>query len=446
MKKIAVIGGGISGLSLSYYLKKLKPEVDITIYEKEKELGGKAKTSKIEGYRIEEGVNGFLTNKPDTLELVESAGLEDILLKSSDLARKRFIYHKGELHRMPEGPSAFIKTSLLSPLGKLSVALEFFRPAKKDDSLETLYDFGKRRLGREFTEVFLDAMSAGVFGSTPKKLCVNAAFPLVVNLEREYGGLFKGMIKKRKKQAGPGGVLTSFQNGMGEFIKKLAGSFDADILCSTPVKKIEKLEDGYRVVSQEGACRFDKVVICTEGFIASRLIEEFASDLSKSLKEIEYSPMAVVALGYDEFPHKLEGFGLLSTTSSKCPILGVLWDSSVFENRSEKGKKLLRVMIGGQRDSQLVQRSDEELISLAKEGILQTMGVRADESVRFVKKWSCAIPNYGLSHIPLRDRIAKETKAYEGLYLNSNTYYGVAFNDCISNSKVCAERIALDLN
>ncbi|MFP4486966.1 MAG: FAD-dependent oxidoreductase, partial [Campylobacterales bacterium] len=123
-----------------------------------------------------------------------------------------------------------------------------------------------------------------------------------------------------------------------------------------------------------------------------------------------------------------------------------LWDSSVFENRSEKGKKLLRVMIGGQRDSQLVQRSDEELINLAKEGILQTMGVRADESVRFVKKWSCAIPNYGLSHIPLRDRIAKETKAYEGLYLNSNAYYGVAFNDCISNSKVCAERIALDLN
>ncbi len=139
------------------------------------------------------------------MELVEQSGTKDLLLRSEDNARKRFIF-KDTLCELPESPKAFLKTPLLSFGGKLRVFAEPFIAPKKDDSDETLQSFGYRRVGKEMSDVFLDAMVAGIFASTPDKISVNSAFPAVVKLEKEYGGLFKGMIKKRKKNAGPGGV------------------------------------------------------------------------------------------------------------------------------------------------------------------------------------------------------------------------------------------------
>jgi len=114
---IAIVGGGISGIATAFYIKQFNPEAEITLFEKENELGGKMHTVKKNGYLIEEGSNGFLSNKPDTLELVELSGCGDILLKSSDNARVRYIYDKN-LQTLPESPGAFLKTPLLSLKGK----------------------------------------------------------------------------------------------------------------------------------------------------------------------------------------------------------------------------------------------------------------------------------------------------------------------------------------
>lgn len=438
---IAIIGGGISGLATAFYINRLLPEANVTVYEKEARVGGKAMTQSIDGFRIEEGVNGFLSSKPQTLEFVKESGNEARLQKSSDAARKRFIYHRDTLHPMPENPKSFFSSKLLSFGGKLRVAGELFVKPKKDETLETLYDFGCRRVGREFSDVFLDAMSAGIFGSTPQALCVEAAFPLVCELERGYGGLFKGMIKRKKKQAGPSGVLMSFNYGMSEFMESLEQNIRAVVMKDTTVEQIEKLPNGYKVQTKEGFKNYDRVVLSVEAFTAAQMIKGFDASLAESLLAVEYSPMAVVALGYDQFPHDLDGFGLLTTSASDVDILGVLWDSSVFKNRAPKGKKLLRVMIGGQRNKMLPKLSDAELIALAKEGIRKTMGIETEESVAFVKKWEQAIPNYNLGHIPLCEKIFAKLDEHKGLYLNSNAYYGVAFNDCIVNALKTAKAI-----
>lgn len=439
---IAIIGGGISGLATAFYLNKELPDAKISIFESDAVLGGKAKTKEVGGFRIEEGVNGFLSSKQESLDFVHESGNDEIILRSNDAARKRFIYHKDTLHRLPENPKDFLTSRLLSFGGKLRVLGEFFTPAKKDGSLETLYEFGVRRVGREFTEIFLDAMSAGIFGSTPKALCVNAAFPLVCELEREHGGLFKGMIKRKKKQAGPSGVLMSFKEGMSQLIYALEHTLKADIYKNSPIKTVEKTKNGYKLEGKNGSKEFDTLILSTPASEGATLIEGFAKELSERLREVEYSPMAVVALGYDSLDHELDGFGLLTTSASKLDILGILWDSSVFEGRAPEGKKLLRVMIGGQRDKELVKLEQKELIEIAKEGVFKTMGVRNKESLVFVKKWSEAIPNYGLAHPSLRERIFELASEYKGLYLNSNAYYGVAFNDCIKNSLSTAKRVA----
>lgn len=437
--KIAIIGGGISGITTAFYLKHFDENVEISLFEKEKELGGKMKTRKVGDFYIEEGTNGFLSNKPDTLELVKLSNLEQIMIRSNDLARIRFIY-KDKLHTMPESPKAFAKTKLLSTLGKLRVLCEFVIPAKKDDKEETLQEFGYRRVGKELTDVFLDAMSAGVYGSTPEKISVNAAFKLVVNLEKEYGGLFRGMIAKKKKEAGPGGVLMSFEKGVSTFVEALAKKSQAKVYTDFKVERIEQIEGKFRLNEDENLV-FDKLILSTPAYDTANLLEKIAPKISEKLNNIEYSPISVVGLGYDKLNHDLKGFGLLTTKSAKQPVLGVLWDSSIFNDRAENGKKLLRVMIGGQRDKNLALKSEEELKELAILGIKNTMGIEEKPSIMYVKRYEKGIPNYGIGHIKNVAEIFEDLKQIPNLHLNSNAYFGVALNDCVSSSKRCAKEV-----
>lgn len=437
---IAIIGGGISGLSTAFFLLQKHPESTITLYEKESDLGGKMHTHEEDGFLFEEGSNGFLSNKPDTLDLVKASGAEDLLMRSSDNARVRFIY-KHSLELLPESPQAFLRTPLLSWRGKLRVLKEPFVASKTDESDETLQSFGYRRVGREMTDTFLDPMVAGVFASAPEKISVEAAFPAVVKLEREYGGLFKGMIKKKKKDAGPGGVLMSFHGGVSAFIEHLAASMPITIRTGTEVEKIAKEENGYTLTANGETKSFDRVILSTPAFAAADLVRDLDPDLANQLDDIEYSPISVVGLGYDHLDHDLQGFGLLTTSSADKNILGVLWDSSIFTDRAPEGKKALRIMIGGQRNPNLALKSDEELTTLAIQGVKETMSITTPPDVTYVKRWERGIPNYRLGHIKRMEKLFETLEKHEGLYLSANAYHGVGLNDCVANAKRVAEEI-----
>ncbi|MDD3462077.1 MAG: protoporphyrinogen oxidase [Sulfurospirillaceae bacterium] len=442
--KIAIIGGGISALATAFYIRQAEPKAQITLFEKESKLGGKMSTVEKEGFFFEEGSNGFLSNKPDTLDLVEQSGCGDILIRSNDSARKRFIY-KDFLCPLPESPKAFLKTPLLSFAGKLRVACEFFISPKKDDTDETLQSFGYRRVGKEMTDVFLDAMVAGIFASSPDKISVKSAFPAVVKLEQEYGGLFKGMLAKRKKEAGPGGILMSFKQGVSNFIERVAKACDIDIVTNCEIKKIEPHDGKYKVLETNIDMSFDKVILSTPSYVSSSLVREFDEVLANELEDIEYSPISVVGFGYNELPHDLDGFGLLTTTSAKKEVLGVLWDSSIFDDRAPLGKKSVRVMIGGQRNPELALKSDEELIEMAKNGIKETMGLDAQPDVVFVKRYEKGIPNYRVGHSQKMEKLFAQLERHKGLYLSSNAYFGVGLNDCVSNAKKCAQQVVNEL-
>lgn len=438
--KIAIIGGGISGLTTAFYLKKSNKDLHVDIYEKSSSCGGKMKTEIKGDFSFEHGTNGFLSNKPDTLKLVKDANAEDLLIKSNDLARIRFIY-KDALHVLPESPKAFFNTPLLSFKGKLRVLCEPFIKAKTDTNDETLQSFGYRRVGREMTDTFLDAMVAGVFASSPDKISVNSAFPMVVNLEREYGGLFLGMIKKRKKSAGPGGVLMSFKNGVSTFVEHLANECKANIFLNSPVSKVQKNDNSFTITCNDKQIEYDKIILSTPAFVSAKLVSEFDEELANKLRNIEYSPISVVGFGFDKLKHDLKGFGLLTTSSANLGILGVLWDSSVFPDRAKNNKKSLRVMIGGQRDKSLALKSDEELIAIATQGIKDTMNIEISPQETFVRRYEKGIPNYSLGHQERVNEIIKLTKKHNNLYLNSNAYKGVALNDCVKNSKQCANEV-----
>lgn len=440
---ITIIGGGISGLTTAFYIKRFRPDAEVYLFEKEPYPGGTMRTEDIEGFLFEAGANGFLSNKPDTLELVELSGAKEMLLRSSDAARIRYVF-TDKLHQLPENPLAFMRTKLLSLAGKLRTVGEILVPPRRTQADETLQSFGYRRVGKEFTDIFLNAMSAGIFASSPEVLSVNAAFPAVVKLEQDYGGLFKGMIKKRKKEAGPGGVLMSFKGGVGRYIDYLANNMDVTLRLESATTEIIRHSDGFVINAGDTTLETDKVVLTTPAFVSANLLRPMDTALADHLDAIDYSPIAIVGFGYDTLAHPLNGFGLLTTASANKKILGILWDSSIFEDRAPPGKKLIRVMIGGQRNPQLALKDEATLIQIALEGVRETMGIDEEPQLTFVKRWERGIPNYKLGHLANVDALFKRLENHPGLYLNSNAYYGIGLNDCVHNSKQCAQRVVAD--
>jgi len=438
--RIGIVGAGLSGLATAFYLKRSRPDIELVIFEANARPGGALHTEDVQGFRFEAGGNGFLTNKPDCLQLVEDSGAQALLLPSSDLARKRFIY-TDRLHRMPESGKLFAQSKLMTLAQKLRMLGEFFVPARRDGADESLREFGDRRLGPAFTNVFLDAMSAGIYGSTPEKISVKAAFPMIVALEREYGGLFRGMLAKRKKEAGPGGVLTSTRGGISTLINHLQDTVQAEWRVGEAVRSVARVGSGYRIESDKGSTDVDRVVICAASYAAAPMIAGIDAELSRRLGDIRYSPIAVVGFGYRSLEEPLDGFGLLTTSAARLPILGVLWDSSIFPDRAPPGCKSIRAMIGGQRNPELVDQDDAGLIRTALTGIEKSMGLKQAPDVTYVKRWDRGIPSYAPGHIANVDALFARLENFPGLYLNCNAYRGIAMNDCARNSRELAARI-----
>lgn len=462
MTRIVIAGAGISGLSTAHYLLRnlagAGKGAEMVILEAEKVPGGKMRTIHEQGFRMEWGPNGFLTNKPFSLDLVRELGIEDRLAPSSDLARRRFIYSGGTLHRLPETPPAFLRSTLLSLPGRLRVMAEPFAQGPPLGVDESLGDFARRRLGSEALEKLIDPMVTGIFAGDPDRMSLRSCFPLICDLEEKYGGLIWGMISlarerrktgvKREMSAGPGGVLTSFDDGVQTLIDVLSRRLSDGLHLGVSVRGA-KHRDGKLLLSieedgQNGEIDADVVVFATPAYAASEILRPLDGELGDALAGIPYSPISVVALGYDKdtLGNPLDGFGFLIPRGERRKILGALWDSSVFPNRAPEGKALIRAMVGGVRGPELASLPERDLVDLARKELSAIMGISAEPVLARAFFHEKGIPQYLVGHEKRLDRIEGRLAAHPGIFVNSNAYRGIALNDCVRESKNAAERIA----
>ena len=350
------------------------------------------------------------------------------------------IHHADRLHPLPESPRSFMQSELLTWRGKLRVAGELFVRQRRDTGDESLREFGDRRFGPAFTRVFLDALAAGIHGSTPDRLSVQAAFPMIAELEREHGGLLRGMIARRG--AAPAGGLATLADGLGTLPQRLAELTPADWRLGDPVQTVTRSGTGFDVVARSSSAEVDQVAICAPAFAAASMLTGLDAALAGGLARIDYTPIAVVGLGYRAAPAALDGFGLLTTSASGVPILGVTWDSSVFTSRAPAGGSSLRVMIGGQRAPELVSLDEASLIETARTGLRITMQIEQTPDVSYVRRWARGIPAYSPGHPAVVRAVFDRLAQIPGLHLNCNAYRGVAMNDCARESRELALRIA----
>jgi oxygen-dependent protoporphyrinogen oxidase len=450
---LVIVGGGITGLSLAYFLLEQKPSLDILILEAERKAGGKIWTDKVEGFLCEWGVNGFLDNRPKTLELVSKLSLSP--LRSNDNARKRYIFSNGKLNLLPESPPAFLTSDLLSIPGRLRVIYEMFVP-KWQGGDETLAHFATRRLGREAFEKLIDPMASGIFAGDPEKMSLKSCFAKVYNLEQNYGGLIRGMIKLQKEAkktgkkvgAGPGGNLTSFYDGMETFIGALSGFLDKRLRTGAQVISLDREGSHYVISLADGTSVEAEAVVCaTPAFTTSDMVRNLDKNLSSLLREIYYPSVSVVCLGYrrEKIQHNLGGFGFLIPFREGRKILGTLWDSSIFPNRAPEGYVLLRTMLGGARRSDLALEHEDKLITLVMDELRGIMGISAQPDLAKVYTHRQGIPQYFLGHDQKTEQIEKISNNYKGFYVTGNAYRGIGVNDCIENSHKLAQRILQEI-
>jgi len=461
MTRIAIIGAGISGLSTAYAIEQLAASrglaVEVLLLEKNRRLGGKVRSIREEGYLCEWGPNGFLDNKPMTLELCDRLGVNNRLVRSNDNARKRFIFSGNELHRLPENGPAFLQSKLMTWPGKLRIAREFFVPKKEDERDETLGEFGRRRLGAEALDKLIAPMVGGIFAGDPETMSVKSCFPRIYQLEQEYGGLLKAMLRLAKQKraerkagkavasaAGPGGVLTSFAGGLQDLTDAAAAALRGTVRIGAAVADLRKTADGFDLQLEDGEKLSAEIVVtAVPAYALAKMLEEMSVVMADVLRAIPYAPMNVVCFGYEreKITHSLDGFGYLIPKQEGCSILGTLWDSSIFPQRAPEGHVMLRSMMGGATNPSAIDFSDSKVQDYVMADLRDIMGIDAAPDFVRIFRHQNAIPQYTRGHGQRLLALEEATHKYPGFFFNGNAFFGIGINDCVNAANRTAERV-----
>ncbi|MGC8914390.1 MAG: protoporphyrinogen oxidase [Thermosulfidibacteraceae bacterium] len=447
MLDVFVAGSGISGLSLAYIL--MLRGLEVVAVDSSREAGGKIGTLQEDGYIVEKGPNGFLDNKPYTFDLVNLLGLSDELIPCTDNSKERYIYLKGRLVRVPVNPIEFLRSSILSPIGKMRVLLEPLIPPLRDEYDETVAEFGSRRLGSEFVDNILDPMVTGVFAGDCYRLSLEATFPVMRELERRYGGLFKALLKRKREgtlKRDPSGFsrLYSFKRGLSTLIDAISEKLRNRGLMrlGEPVVNIRFSDGHWIVTTDKDEYKARVLVISLPSYVSARLLS-FNEELSNLLEGIYYAPIVVVAFGGSikkgDIPR---GFGFLVPKREGRSILGCLFDYQIFDGRAPYGKVLLRVMLGGVRNPKIVDFDDRFIVGAALYDVESIVGFNLDIERVWLFRYEKGIPQYERGHLERLRRIEELVSSYPGLFLHGNAYRGVGINDCIGNSFILSQKIA----
>lgn len=450
--KISIVGAGISGLATAQAVLARMPDAEITIFEAGQRVGGKVWTeTSPEGYLCEGGVNGFLDKVPRTLELCKEAGVTP--LAANLAAQKRYIYSRGELHKLPEKPPQFFTSGLLTVRGRLRVIYEVIAGGT-DNPDETLAEFATRRLGSEAFDRLIDPMASGVFAGNAGELSLKSCFPRIHELETEYGSLIRGLIKLQKKARqegklntpgpGPGGILTSFENGMGVLTDSLAMQLGSRIRTDTAVQDISRSGDRFILQLGDGTEQeCETLVLAAPAHAQAVMLKSMDAELAGLLAGIPYPALSVVCFGYkkQKVGRVLDGFGFLVPSKERRAVLGTIVDSNVFSGRAPEDSILLRSMVGGARTPEFALLPDEQLIDRVRGDLKAILGLAAEPDFVRIFRHERAIPQYVVGHAAKLAAIDQRLQRHPGLILTGNAFKGVSLNDCVVNALKTAQSV-----
>jgi len=464
-KRVAVIGGGISGLSAANRIHELDPAIELNLYEAAPKLGGVLQTERRDGFLLEWGADNFITQLPWGLELCRRIGFEDQLLPTDSEHRQAFVVRRGRLHKIPEGfvimaPSRIwpiIATPILSPIGKLRMAWEYFVPAYAENEDESLASFVIRRFGRETYERLVQPLVGGIYTGDPERLSVQTTMPRFVEMEHKHGSLIRAIWaqagRKRQQQAkGSSGARYSMfvapRDGMYSLVQAVAARLPQHgIHTSSPITSLAPRPGGGWTLELGGdqpeTVVVDAVILAVKATAASRLLADIDSTSSGLLAEIPHASCSIVSLGYnrDQISHPMDGFGFVVPLVENRKILSGSFSSVKYPGRAPEGKVLIRAFIGGACQADLADLPDDELIKTATEEFGQLLGIRGEPLLVNISRQQNAMPQYYVGHKQRVQEIEESLRRLPGLFFAGNAYDGVGVPQCINSGETAAKRV-----
>ena len=463
--RIAIIGGGITGLSAANRLMELSSgsnsPLEVLLFEGANKLGGVISTKRACDFLIEEGPDSFITTKPWALNLSRRLGLEPELIPTNEENRRTYVVKRGRLIYVPDGflmlaPTrllSFLKSPLFTWRGKLRTALETVLPRRSGQSDESLASFVTRRFGREVLDVAAQPLVSGIYTADPQTLSLKATFPQFLELEQKHGSVIRALIRNRNKgnssRFGESGarysLFMSFKEGMETLIQKLGSGLPNESLkLGKTVKRLEPSENVWTLTTDKGnMVDADGVIIALASNKAYKLLEQFDSCLAKELSEIKYESSVVINLAYNlkDISHNLDGFGFVVPIVERRPILACSFSSLKFKQRAPEGRVLLRCFMGGATNPEIYERDDNWLTKTAHEELCELLGVRDKPVFKMVSRYYQSMPQYFVGHLNLVAKIKEQVSKHKSLELAGNAYGGVGIPDCINSGEMAAERL-----
>jgi len=457
MKRIAIIGGGIAGLSAAYYLDKARHSgagLEWALFEKSDRLGGVIKTERRDGYVLEAGPDSYLSVKPDARLLCQDLGIADQLISSNDFQRKTYILVKGRLVPIPDGLEFMVPTRVLpmasTPLfsfaTKLRMMSEPFSSSSVQDRDESVADFVRRHFGQQMVDRVAEPLLAGVYGGNADKLSVRAVLPRFVEMERESGSLVRATLRARKARlssnAKPQPLFTSLKNGMQQLVDALIAALPAARLRMQQKTglSLRRVNDAWQVENASGAERFDSVLLAVPAPAAAAMLLQLQPELSAMLGKIQYTSSVAVALAYEKADLP-PGFGFLVPRTEARKMMACTFVHKKFSHRVPEGAFLLRCFFSSSRVPDLLSFSDEALQELARKELKEILGLDAQTLFARTFRWDCAMPQYETGHLERVAEMEKMLAGLPGVEVIGNSFYGIGIPDCIKSARLAAERI-----
>lgn len=432
-----VVGGGISGLTTAFWLAR--GGMQVAVLEASARVGGAMETYVDGPWRFEMGPNTVVESHESVTRLIRECGLDEEKISALPSAKRRYLWKGDRLHTLPGGPPGLLKTSLFSKRAKLRLLREPFISRSESDTEETIAQFVRRRLGSEFLDFAVSPFVSGVYAGDPERLSVRWAVPRIHALEQDHGSLIRGALAKRKGPA-PGGAMISFRDGLESLPHRLAERI-GDVRTGVACRRIVRTGTGFRAETDAGPVDARKIILAVPADAAARLLDEATAGASRAFAEIPYAPVAVVALGYrrEDVVHALDGFGFLVPRRQGLRILGCLFPSSIFPERAPDRHVALTVFVGGRTDPEIVERNNEDVLTVVEGDLQRALGIRGEPVYHIVRRWPRAIPQYEIGHgrfVELGEKIERDLP---GLLLSGNYLRGVSVPDCIKNATALAE-------
>lgn len=476
-KQIAIIGGGITGLTAAHYVSKLCQEQgiehQITLLEKGKALGGKIQTIRRDGFVIERGPDSFLSRKLPAYYLAEELGMVDEIVPTNPEAKKTYILHNGEFHRLPQGLNLgiptelapFAESKLVSYEGKKRALEDILLPKKEDQEDESLGHFLERRLGKEMLEVVAEPLLAGIYAGDTYKLSAKATFPQFLQLEQEHHSLILGMQASLSKVAAPAADLPeivrqsrfiSFRNGLQSLVDHLIASLEAksvQLLTETAVQEIHSSVDtaqqqgsskqpAYQIRLENGEqLEADAVIVALPAQGCAQVLPSV--EATQELLKVNYVSVAnvIFAFNREDIEHPLDGSGFVVPRKENRTITACTWTSSKWGHTAPEGKVVIRCYVGRSGDEEIAFADEQIILDKVRQDLAELMNITAEPLFYELNRWPNSMPQYPVGHLDLVKRVRSALQEeMPGVYLAGAGFGGVGVPDCIQQGKTAAQQ------